>query len=107
MQPICDVFMSNHYLCLCMQPIGDVFRPNKKWGPALVKHRRLVLEYVPEHFELDPWGELEKGGDEVYNTSNNNNNNNNNNNSIYSLFYFSALQPLCSMNTTHTQLHNT
>ena len=38
------------------QPIGDLFRPDREWGPALVQHRRLVLRYVPEDtFEVDPW----------------------------------------------------
>ena len=30
-----------------------MIRPNKYWGPALVKHRKLVT-YV-ENFDVDPW----------------------------------------------------
>ena len=41
---------------LCLQPISDLFRPNRQWGPALMKHRRLTLRYVdPREFDLDPF----------------------------------------------------
>jgi len=44
--------------CRRNEPVGDLFRPNREWGPALVKHRRLVLRYVPEsNFVVDPWEE--------------------------------------------------
>ena len=39
------------------KPIGDLFRPDREWGPALVQHRRLVVRYIPEeNFLVDPWG---------------------------------------------------
>jgi len=42
--------------CRKGEPIGDLFRPSREWGPALVQHRRLVLKYVLEsHFCVDPW----------------------------------------------------
>jgi len=41
--------------CRKGEPVGDLFRPNKEWGPALVQHRRLILRYVPEsNFVVDP-----------------------------------------------------
>ena len=39
------------------EPIADLFRPDREWGPALVQHRKLVLRYAPEeNFVVDPWG---------------------------------------------------
>ena len=39
--------------------------PTEEWGPALVKHRRLV-DYVPG-FIVDPWGTETKKGDGIDN----------------------------------------
>ncbi|ELU04638.1 hypothetical protein CAPTEDRAFT_155040 [Capitella teleta] len=40
------------------EPVADLFRPNKYWGPAMPKHRRLMGRYLdPGTFEIDPWGE--------------------------------------------------
>lgn len=42
--------------CMKGEPVGDLFRPSKEWGPALVQHRRLILRYVDENnFVVDPW----------------------------------------------------
>lgn len=38
-------------------PERTLFKPNKFWGPALVKHRKLVT-YV-ENFEVDPWNDMD------------------------------------------------
>jgi len=34
--------------------------PSIEWGPALVKHRKLVAEYIPG-YTVDPWGTSENG----------------------------------------------
>ena len=53
-----NLYLTNHIMCvnLFLQPVGDLFKPNKFWGPALPKHRKLVLRYVSEdNFVVDPW----------------------------------------------------
>lgn len=44
--------------CVKGEPMGDLFRPTRYWGPALKKHRRLMLRYLePHQVELDPWAD--------------------------------------------------
>jgi len=44
--------------CMKGEPVADLFRPSRDWGPALVKHRKLVLRYVHEdNFVVDPWSD--------------------------------------------------
>jgi solute carrier family 6 amino acid transporter-like protein 5/7/9/14 len=40
------------------EPISDLFRPSKEWGPALPKHRRLMATYLSrDQFLVDPRNE--------------------------------------------------
>ncbi|ELU11417.1 hypothetical protein CAPTEDRAFT_171223 [Capitella teleta] len=40
------------------EPISELFKPNKYWGPAMPKHRQLMARYLePGTFEIDPWAE--------------------------------------------------
>ena len=40
------------------QDFLDIFRPNRHWGPALPKHRRLMSRYLRnDQFTVDPYSE--------------------------------------------------
>ena len=40
------------------QDFLDIFRPNRHWGPALPKHRRLMSRYLrSDQFTVDPYSE--------------------------------------------------
>lgn len=45
-------------MSLNFQRLRQATTPTVEWGPALVKHRRLVAKYVPG-FVVDPWGKEE------------------------------------------------
>ncbi|XP_071114841.1 sodium- and chloride-dependent neutral and basic amino acid transporter B(0+)-like [Haliotis cracherodii] len=53
------------YLCItpgtCGQKLRILTNPLVEWGPALVKHRRLVARYVP-NYVVDPWGKEDQNG---------------------------------------------
>ncbi len=50
--------------CLFLQRLRTLTRPSPYWGPALIKHRRIVYDsgHIPG-FEIDPWGSEHHGVD--------------------------------------------
>lgn len=40
------------------EPLVQLFKPSRFWGPYLKKHRRLMLRYLePSEVDLDPWNQ--------------------------------------------------
>ncbi|XP_052794336.1 sodium-dependent proline transporter-like isoform X2 [Mya arenaria] len=62
---VCIIGGALYAICSAPGSIGEKLRhatsPTVEWGPALVKHRKLVAKYVPG-FVVDPWG---KGDEEA------------------------------------------
>ncbi|KAK2151064.1 hypothetical protein LSH36_377g03025 [Paralvinella palmiformis] len=60
---VCGIFVTGFGLiirqCVRGEPILNLFKPTRYWGPYLKKHRRLMLRYLePSQVDLDPWNEV-------------------------------------------------